>query len=261
MKKHLKKVHMTLQQEVTLWHWLAILLLPCGIYIVAYIYAQALKTSVPEGVPVHTRIVYYDGNFSQDIAIEELETAVYVINQSNDVVNVTAYEYLQSSNQNAVSKVQIAPKSKTVIATVKPSLVLIESGSKSSSLILIGKNNLGDEERAQIIKNKLASLTTNPENIPFAVLQLSKIRKYDASTNSICSSVYDSLTSTAQNTQQQILSKEETCGSVKEDATNIINTNNLKNSKSTTSLQSFIKDTFSNPKPKSMVEFTLPDNY
>lgn len=264
MKKNLKKIQRsikeTLNQEVGLTHWVVLFGLPIFIYIAAHMYARAMSTQTTPNLPVHTKVVYYDGTFSQDIAIEELDTSVYVINETNESLKIKSYEYLKNTNQNTVSQITVAAQAHVLVTTQKPSLVLLSNSTGKQSLIVVGKNRLGDEERAAIIKSSILSTinSNDPKSLAYANLQLSKLREMDESTNAICSSIYQEITSTARtlfsNQNIYIQNEREICG--------LQTTGSLQPSaqtKSTTSLGSFLKNSV--VQKNSMVEFTLPDGY
>lgn len=264
MKKHLQKMHRqiknTLEQEVTTGHWIALVGLPIFVYIAAYLYTQALSTKMETDVPVHTRVVYYDGNFSQDIAIEELDTSVYVVNETKESIKATSYEYLKNNNQNSLGQATINPEAQLLLTTKKPSLILLQNQSGKQSLIIVGKNKLGDEDRAAIIKKSIMNLlNTKSEQSPaYAALQLSKLRLFDVSTNAICESIYKDIENSAKSifTNQNIYIQpiQEICGFIQSTSTSKIEGRN-----STTSLGNFIKNSIVNK--NNVLEFSMPNGY
>lgn len=157
MKKIAQHISKKLHQEVHPHHWLMVILTPFIVYSIVYFYAQAMSTSVATDTPIHTRIVYYDGTFSQNIAIEEIDTSVYFVNQTTEPLQITTYEYAQDG-RNILSNATVQNNSQLLVSTKKPSLIFAQNPSHTKqSLVLVGRNKTGDEVRAGIMKNLAAS--------------------------------------------------------------------------------------------------------
>jgi hypothetical protein len=249
MKKITQHISHKLHQEVHPHHWLVVILTPILIYGIVHLYAQAMSTSLATSTPIHTRIVYYDGTFSQDIAIEEIDTSVYFVNQTSEPLQITSYEYAQDG-RNILSNAAVQSNSQLLVSTKKPSLIFAQNPSHTKqSLVLVGRNKNGDEVRAGIIKNAILENITpqNKESADYAALYLSRIRQFDVSTNAICMSVYNTIVETAG--LQPTQTAEQTCGT----------TSHTTYTKATTSLGTFLKNTII--KRDNMLEFTMPDGY
>lgn len=89
----------------------------------------------PENMIVHTNVVYYDGQFSDTNKIEDTKTALYVLNQSEEYVYATVFEY--DKNRKEVSTaVQIAPRQNQFMKTNGPGVIyLINNNGTASSTI------------------------------------------------------------------------------------------------------------------------------
>ena len=249
MKKITQHISHKLHQKVHPHHWLVVIITPIIIYSVVHFYAQAMSTSIATSTPIHTKIVYYDGTFSQDIAIEEIDTSVYFINQTNEPLRIATYEYTQDG-KNTLSNITVQNNSQLLVSTKKPSLIFAQNSlNTKQSLVLVGRNKNGDEVRAGIIKSAILKniIPQNKESADYAALYLSKIRQFDVSTSAICTSIYSTITETAGLAPLQ--SVQQTCGITPHTAQN----------KATTSLGTFLKNTVI--KKDNVLEFTMPEGY
>lgn len=217
MKKIVKSIKKELSKNVHGGHLFLFILLPILTYIGLHWYAQAMSSELIVNKPVHTRIVYYDGQFSQDIATEEIDTSVYVVNTSSEYLNVAGYEYDQTG-KNLLTSAVVEPNKQAMFTVRTPGLVSIQNQNQNkSSLIVIGKNKFSDETRFSLVQNSLLNsivpgATSTSQQ---ALLQLSKLRKLDSTTNQNCQSLYTIISAkTAQLfTKNDFLqSMESTCG-------------------------------------------------
>jgi predicted membrane metal-binding protein len=62
------------------------------IFFIFYTVSQAVILD-PENMVIHTTVVYYDGKFSESYKREDTKTALFILNQSDEVIYATAYEY------------------------------------------------------------------------------------------------------------------------------------------------------------------------
>lgn len=106
------------------------------IILIFIVYKMANAVSLrPENIIVHTNIVYYDGKFSAKNLTEDTKTALYVLNQSNEYVYATIFEY-DSSHKEVRTAVQIGPNQNQFIKTDGPGVVyLINSDNTASSTV------------------------------------------------------------------------------------------------------------------------------
>ncbi len=89
----------------------------------------------PENLIVHTNLVYYDGEFSQKKLVEDTHTALYVLNQSDEIVYATIFEYDKNYKEKSTA-VQIMARQNQFIKTEGPGVVyLINDDGTSSSTV------------------------------------------------------------------------------------------------------------------------------
>lgn len=192
MKKIVKSIKKELEKNVHGGHLFLFVLVPVLAYVGVHWYAQAMSSELIVNKPVHTRIVYYDGQFSQDIATEEIDTSVYVVNTSSEYLNVAGYEY-DRTGKNLLTSAVVEPNKQAMFTVRTPGLVSIQNQNKDkSSLVLIGKNKVVDNTRFELIQNSLLKTITsnNPGSAQQAVLQLMRLRNFDSTINQNCQSLY-----------------------------------------------------------------------
>jgi hypothetical protein len=192
MKKLIKSIKKELHSNVHGGHLFLFILVPLLIYVGVHWYAQAMSSELIVNKPVHTRIVYYDGQFSQDIATEEIDTSVYVVNTTSEYLNVAGYEYDQTG-KNLLTNAVVEPNKQAMFTVITPGLVSIQNQNKDkSSVVLVGKNKAIDYTRFELIQNNLLKTIApnNSNTAQQAVLQLMRLRKFDSTINQNCQSLY-----------------------------------------------------------------------
>ena len=99
-----------------------------------YNFSQAV-TLRPEEIIVHTELVYYDGRFSTPKITADTHTALYLLNQSDEVVYATVYEY-DKQKREVMTAVQIPARENQFIKTDGPGVVYLvnEEGNSSSTV-------------------------------------------------------------------------------------------------------------------------------
>lgn len=107
------------------------------IFIFSFVSAKyALSAQfMPTNAALHTNLVYYDGQFSEKIILADLNTALYVLNKSNEYVYATVFEY-DPNHREISTSIQIAPMQNQFVKPDGPGVVYLmnPSGSASSTV-------------------------------------------------------------------------------------------------------------------------------
>jgi hypothetical protein len=193
MKKHLQTIQKSLNKEVNINHILSLTILPVFLYGLFYAYTLAVSTDFNPNTDVHTRIVYYDGNFSQELAMDTIDTSIYVVNQSTDTVKALVYEYNSTENNtNTATLVNIDSYQDKLLTTLMPSLVILTNLSgTSTSTILVGENNRIDNNRLAFLEKSIYSQinSKNINSIKYALFNLKKLYKIDVNVKNNCTKI------------------------------------------------------------------------
>ena len=89
----------------------------------------------PKDAVHHTTVVYYDGYFSIPGSVEDTNTALYVLNQSDELIYATVYEY-DKKGKEVKNAVQILGRQNQFIKTEGPGVVyLMNSDTSATSTI------------------------------------------------------------------------------------------------------------------------------
>ena len=131
LRKNMKKQHKaTKPAHVAIFGTVFLL----GIIFIFYKLAESVVLN-PENMIIHTNVVYYDGKFSATSKVEDTKTALYVLNQSDEVIYATVFEYDRRGKE-IKTAVQITPQQNQFIKTEGPGVVyLINQDGTSSSTI------------------------------------------------------------------------------------------------------------------------------
>ena len=80
----------------------------------------------PGSQAYHTNLLYFDGAFSSNSILEDTNTALYLMNQSNEYLIATIYEYDKSMREQRTI-VQIAPHENRFIKTDGPGIIYLSN--------------------------------------------------------------------------------------------------------------------------------------
>lgn len=80
---------------------------------------------------IHTTIVYYDGKFSESYKREDTKTALYILNQSDEVIYATAYEY-DKFGKEKYEVVQILGWQNQFMKTEGPGVIYLNNSDQSA---------------------------------------------------------------------------------------------------------------------------------
>lgn len=86
----------------------------------------------PGNMVIHTNLVYYDGQFSDTNKFEDTQTALYVINESDETIYANVFEF-DSRGQEKETSVEIGPRSNQFIKTEGPGVVYLNNQTLTSS--------------------------------------------------------------------------------------------------------------------------------
>jgi hypothetical protein len=89
----------------------------------------------PEDMIIHTNVVYYDGKFSDTGKVEDTRTALYVLNQSDETIYATIYEY-DKNKKEVKTAVQITGRQNQFIKTDGPGVVYLNNMDNTSTSII-----------------------------------------------------------------------------------------------------------------------------
>ena len=110
----------------------------------SYFYTKALITN-PENLIIHTRLVYYDGKFSETYRQEDLKTAAYFLNKSNENIYIKIYEY-DKLNKQQKYEMLVAPWQNQFLKTEGPGVAIFTNPNHTStSTIVFSKYTLSQK--------------------------------------------------------------------------------------------------------------------
>jgi hypothetical protein len=89
----------------------------------------------PGEIVVHTNILYYDGHFSDTNKTEDTKTALYVLNQSNENIYATIFEFDKNHKEVRVA-VQIGPWQNQYIKTEGPGVVYLSNADGTAKSVV-----------------------------------------------------------------------------------------------------------------------------
>jgi len=89
----------------------------------------------PADMIIHTNVVYYDGKFSDTGKVEDTRTALYVLNQSNETIYATVYEYGKDGKE-VKTAVQIVGWQNQFIKTDGPGVVYLNNMDNTSTSVI-----------------------------------------------------------------------------------------------------------------------------
>ena len=89
----------------------------------------------PVNLTYHTNVLYYDGKFSDTNKVEDLKTALYVLNQSSEVVYATVYEYDRNGKE-IKTAIQIMGGENQFIKPEGTAVVYLNNPKNTSSCII-----------------------------------------------------------------------------------------------------------------------------
>lgn len=92
-------------------------------------------TLEPDNIIIHTNLVYYDGHFSKKTIVEDLSTALYVLNQSDENIYANIYEY-DKSHKETKTFLQIKAWENKYIKTDGPGVVYLSNSEGTSDSIV-----------------------------------------------------------------------------------------------------------------------------
>lgn len=104
------------------------------IFFIFYTISQAIILD-PKNAVVHTTIVYYDGKFSESYKREDTKTALYILNQSDEVIYATAYEY-DKFGKEKYEVVQIQGFQNQFMKTEGPGVIYLNNQDQSSKAVI-----------------------------------------------------------------------------------------------------------------------------
>jgi hypothetical protein len=100
------------------------------LFFIFYNISQAVILD-PKNTIVHTTIVYYDGQFSENYRREDTKTALYILNQSDEVIYATAYEY-DKFGKEKYEVVQILGWQNQFMKTEGPGVIYLNNSDQSA---------------------------------------------------------------------------------------------------------------------------------
>lgn len=83
----------------------------------------------------HTTIIYYDGKFSETKKVEDIYTALYVLNQSNETIYATIYEYNKFKKE-VFQVVQILGNQNQFIKTEGSGVVYLNNSDNTAASVI-----------------------------------------------------------------------------------------------------------------------------
>lgn len=91
-------------------------------------------TLEPGNTIIHTSVVYYDHKFSSNYTILDTNSALYFLNQSNEVIYANIYEY-DKNYKEVKYLVTVDPGQNQYIKTTGPGLVYLQNQDKSATSV------------------------------------------------------------------------------------------------------------------------------
>ncbi len=107
----------------------------------SYFYTNALITD-PENMIIHTRLIYYDGKYSETYKKEDLNTAAYVLNKSSQNIFMTIFEKNPAGGEKKYDMI-IAPWQNQFLKTDGPGVALFTNFDHTSTSTIIFTKNPG----------------------------------------------------------------------------------------------------------------------
>lgn len=89
----------------------------------------------PKNAVIHTTVVYYDGQFSETNKREDTKTALYVLNQSDEVIYATVYEY-DKFGKEKYEVVQILGWQNQFMKTEGPGVIYLNNSDQSAKSVI-----------------------------------------------------------------------------------------------------------------------------
>lgn len=100
------------------------------LFFIFYTISQAVILD-PQNMVIHTTIVYYDGKFLENYKREDTKTALYVLNQSDEVIYATTYEY-DKFGKEKYEVVQIQGFKNQFMKTEGPGVIYLNNSDQSA---------------------------------------------------------------------------------------------------------------------------------
>lgn len=89
----------------------------------------------PSEKPEHTTIVYYDGGFSEQSLNQGTDTSLYIINESQEEINVSISEY-EPGKKTEKTYVTIPPTEAQFIKMEKNGVIYLDSADKKKRSVI-----------------------------------------------------------------------------------------------------------------------------
>jgi hypothetical protein len=104
------------------------------LFFIFYATSQAVILN-PDNVTVHTTIVYYDGEFSEKYKREDTKTALFILNQSDEVIYATVYEY-DKFGKEKYEVVQILGQQNQYLKTEGPGVIYLNNADNTAQSVV-----------------------------------------------------------------------------------------------------------------------------
>lgn len=105
------------------------------LFLITYSLAMSVSLYPSNNNPIHTTLMYYDHQFSDKILTEDLKTALYVINQSDEAIYAAIFEYDRSHKETSTI-IQISPRKEQYIKTNGPGVVYLNNTDNTATSIV-----------------------------------------------------------------------------------------------------------------------------
>lgn len=104
------------------------------VFFIFYFVSEAVILD-PKDAIHHTTVVYYDGQFSETSRREDLKTALYVLNHSDEVIYATVYEY-DKFGKEKYEVVQISGQQNQFMKTEGPGVIYLNNSDSSAQSVI-----------------------------------------------------------------------------------------------------------------------------